>query len=610
MIPNIGGETLAQGVYSTDSNYHSLLNWYVANRRNQLFNGLWDMQKLPDAQPAPFYNQVTFGSADYNPGIPGQAYIQICNNNDYGMDVSGWRIAGGVDWTFPNGTVILPHAVVFVVEDPQAFRQREGSPGGDQGLFIQGPYSGNLSSNGERLFLLAPDGSQIASQDVGADHAVINELQANSPSGGAGDWIELLNPTTWTVDLSGLWLSDSATTLGKWQIPAGTVLAPGQLVTFTQNQDFGSAFGLDKNGESVVLSDGGTIIDEQDFKASPLGATLGRYQTSDGKWDFPRLASPTFNAPNSTPLVGPVVINEIMYHPLDGNDEFVELFNITNQPVSLFDAASPTHTWTVSGGTTYTFPTGQTIPAGGLAILTSAVVTDPTVMTAFRAKYSIPSAVQVYGPYLGHLNNSGDKVTLNQPGPYDSGTGTYPLYQVDHVQYEPVWPWPSAADGTGKDLERINPFVYGNDPANWSALDNGSPGQGGLIAGDANADGKVSFADYLILEANFGKSGMNWGTADFNGDGLVGFADYLILEANFGKKLVASAPAPAPLSEQTTIQTMAAAAVVQTSSSVTTSSNTIVLTQPSTVRLPASVHSINRSLSRLSLEDALNLLAI
>jgi hypothetical protein len=64
-----------------------------------------------------------------------------------------------------------------------------------------------------------------------------------------------------------------------------------------------------------------------------------------------------------------------------------------------------------------------------------------------------------------------------------------------------------------------------------------------IVPGDANLDGKVSFADYLALESNFGKTGMGWMDGDFNGDQKVSFADYLILEAGFGK----SAPEPASL---------------------------------------------------------------
>jgi hypothetical protein len=64
-----------------------------------------------------------------------------------------------------------------------------------------------------------------------------------------------------------------------------------------------------------------------------------------------------------------------------------------------------------------------------------------------------------------------------------------------------------------------------------------------LLPGDANGDHKVSFADYLILESNFGKTGATWAMGDFNTDGKVSFADYLVLESNFGKTI----PEPARL---------------------------------------------------------------
>jgi hypothetical protein len=63
-------------------------------------------------------------------------------------------------------------------------------------------------------------------------------------------------------------------------------------------------------------------------------------------------------------------------------------------------------------------------------------------------------------------------------------------------------------------------------------------------AGDASGDGAVSFYDYLILQSNFGKTGMSYAQGDFNGDGRGSFADYLLLEQNFGKS--ANPPAPVP----------------------------------------------------------------
>lgn len=63
------------------------------------------------------------------------------------------------------------------------------------------------------------------------------------------------------------------------------------------------------------------------------------------------------------------------------------------------------------------------------------------------------------------------------------------------------------------------------------------------LAGDANMDGKVTFADYVILANNFGQTG-TWTEGDFNGDGEVTFADYIQLANNFGQS---NAPEPATL---------------------------------------------------------------
>ena len=62
------------------------------------------------------------------------------------------------------------------------------------------------------------------------------------------------------------------------------------------------------------------------------------------------------------------------------------------------------------------------------------------------------------------------------------------------------------------------------------------------LAGDCNGDGSVTFADYQVLEANFGGVG-GPEQGDCNGDGLVNFADYQVLEANFGTSI----PEPATL---------------------------------------------------------------
>lgn len=53
--------------------------------------------------------------------------------------------------------------------------------------------------------------------------------------------------------------------------------------------------------------------------------------------------------------------------------------------------------------------------------------------------------------------------------------------------------------------------------------------------GDFDLNGKVEFADFLVLSANFGKqTDTTWDQGDADGDGTIGFADFLLLSSNFG----------------------------------------------------------------------------
>jgi hypothetical protein len=115
----------------------------------------------------------------------------------------------------------------------------------------------------------------------------------------------------------------------------------------------------------------------------------------------------------------------------------------------------------------YSFPTNATIATNGLLLI---VPIDPAT---FRAKYGVPSAVPIFGPYSGVLQDSGVTLVLQRPDQpdLDTNTGTYfiPYIDVDVVRYNDKAPWPTNADGFGPSLERLNATAYGNDPINWRA---------------------------------------------------------------------------------------------------------------------------------------------
>ena len=51
---------------------------------------------------------------------------------------------------------------------------------------------------------------------------------------------------------------------------------------------------------------------------------------------------------------------------------------------------------------------------------------------------------------------------------------------------------------------------------------------------DFDGNGRVDFADFLILSANFSKENVGFAGGDANEDGVVDFSDFLLLSAAFG----------------------------------------------------------------------------
>jgi subtilisin-like proprotein convertase family protein len=94
------------------------------------------------------------------------------------------------------------------------------------------------------------------------------------------------------------------------------------------------------------------------------------------------------------------------------------------------------------------------------------------------------------------------------------------------------------------------------------------------MPGDANEDGTVNFADFVVLANNFGNE-TAWGPAagDFNADGLVNFADFVVLANNFGQSAPLAAatsnsftanvvvPSPAPTTTPTRAEILTATAL-------------------------------------------------
>jgi hypothetical protein len=471
------------------------------------------------------FTKLVVTEINYNPTSLGTVsgdefeFIELKNVGNTTLDLGGCTFTNGITYTFPLGTTLAPGAFYLLARDATAgqanFHMRY------PGVTVNGIYTGKLDNSGETLTLSAPTGGHIFDVNyndslpwpVSADgngftavpkstiynsdngvfwrgsanifgspgandpsvnpSMVINEILTNSELP-LKDTIELYNPTNASVDVGYWWLTDDPNTPKKYQIPASTVIPAGGYAYFDETQfnptpGVGNSFSLNSHGDDVYVFSGDAAgnltgyIHGFSFGASETNVSFGRIINSAGDEYLTRQNSRTFGAANSGPKVGPLVINEIMYHPYAGYDEFVEIRNISNAAVPLYDPVNPTNTWRI-GGVSYTFAAGQSIPAGGYALITG------IAPATFRAKYNVPNSVQIFGPYAGVLQDSGEHITLEMPdAPYLNTTGQtiVPYVVIDSVHYSDTAPWSILADGSGPSLQRLNSSAFGDEPTNW-----------------------------------------------------------------------------------------------------------------------------------------------
>ena len=350
----------------------------------------------------------------------------------------------------------------------QASAELNGSPGGPGGYFVR---------------------------DV-----VINEVLAHTDPP-QEDAVELRNLTTNPVSVAGWYLSDDNAVRKKYRFPAGTVIPPSGYLVVYQEQMMGTnslvPFSISSKGDDVFLSEANgsneiiRYVDQVAFEPTKNGVSFGRYP--DGADDLFLLATPTFGvsspasveqfrtgtgARNARPWVGPVVINEIMYHPPASNAlgrmavEYIELLNTSGSPVPLYNPEYPEFTWSLTGGISYHFPTNSVLNPGKFLL-----VIGTNDVQGFRQSWGISSNVTILGPFSNSLNNAGDTVRLRAPNNPETPDNVAAYHIEDEVKYNDQLPWPLAADGLGGSLERNDPKAYGNTAGNWHSLPSGgTPG--------------------------------------------------------------------------------------------------------------------------------------
>jgi len=276
----------------------------------------------------------------------------------------------------------------------------------------------------------------------------INSLDFNPVSGNQDEeYIELYNPNTFEVDISGWSLQGGVEHLFQ---PGTVIVRYGKLYVTPSAVAFRNRSQSPKGGQQLLV--------QGNYKGhlSSWGETISLLDNNG------RLVDDITYEGDPSDQQGYLRISEIMYNPAEGGEfnsqdyEYIELKNIGNAPLPLNGVK-------FTDGIYYDMP-DITLAAGDYVL----VVKN---QAAFASRYDVPAGVQVLGPYDGLLSNSGENIKLD-----DSTNST-----IQEFEYKDSWY--DITDGMDFSLTVKDPagtdLSQWDNKSNWrsSAESGGSPGR-------------------------------------------------------------------------------------------------------------------------------------
>ncbi|MFN0128603.1 MAG: lamin tail domain-containing protein [Verrucomicrobiales bacterium] len=240
---------------------------------------------IPGAQPPGL--PLAIGAIEFNPasGNQDQEFVQILNPNLIALDVSGWTVEGAIEHTFKPGTVIPSNAhnvPLYLSPHVRSFRARPSAPTGNSQVFVQGNYRGQLSARGETITIRDRAGHIAASTTYAGvptqaqrflrlteihyhpANPSAAEIAAGYTDAEDFEFVEIKNVGPDSIDIGGMRFDDGV----SFVVPAGTMLAPGELAVIVVNTNaFATRYGagprvlgpytgrLNNDGETLQLQD-------------------------------------------------------------------------------------------------------------------------------------------------------------------------------------------------------------------------------------------------------------------------------------------------------------------------------------------------------------------
>jgi len=451
-----------------------------------------------DRQAGPCNRRSPFVISEimYHPPAPYQEsleFVEIHNSEPIPHDISGYRLSGEIGYSFPTGTVIGAESLLVIALNPAVVESYYGITN------VLGPFEDRLPNGGGTVRLRNRRDSVLVDVEYtddppwpiaadGAGHSLVMSKPDYGPSswkawsasvnafGSPGsldpasptnsiiisefmahtdepdiDFVEFFNPGSSEVDLSGYHVLDRSLTNGVTLPPNSTIDALDYMAVYLPTT---GVMSLNASGDDVYLVEPTTsnIVDSIRFGAQARGVSRGR---NAGEHDFHTLQSPTPGSANTSLSIHDIVISEIMYHPISGNEDdcYIELYNRGTSATNLAH-------WRFIDGVSFTFPSNSIIPAAGYLVIARDAV-------HLVSRYGgILNTTNCIGDFSGSLADRGERIALAKPDDLDLPDQDFVV--VDEVTYGDGHRWGKWADGDGSSLELIDLHSDNRRAMNWA----------------------------------------------------------------------------------------------------------------------------------------------
>lgn len=183
-------------------------------------------------------NEICYHPPEINAASGDKQWLELYNRGAAPVNLSGWSFGAGIDYAFPNGTVIAPGAYLVVAKNPGGLLSQF------PGIVVVGPYSGSLSGSGDKVTLLDAAGNpadEVSYLDGG---------RWPEAADGEGSTLELRDPRS-DNSLPESWEASNESARRSWQTYTYRAVAgPSSVGPDGQWKEF--VFGLLDAGELLL----------------------------------------------------------------------------------------------------------------------------------------------------------------------------------------------------------------------------------------------------------------------------------------------------------------------------------------------------------------------